>query len=141
MGPGSVWRSWSWPWPGNVCRSQGKPSPRVLQSKEKLYQNCNQDHKLRDIRLMPNALIICSISSLSSPGSVFDPGLHCSPLALMTSTSRCPLWSLMESWMSPSAGEARTCLPTSCPGPNPSMNSDSWPSEPRRAEDVSQLCE
>ena len=31
------------------------------------------------------------------PGKVLDPGLHCSPLALMTSTSRFPLWSLMLS--------------------------------------------
>ena len=73
------------------------------------------------------------------PGNVFEPGLHCRPLALMTSTSRFPRLSHMLNWMSPNAGDARTCLPTNCPGPRPSMNSLSWPSEPNRADEVSQL--
>ena len=57
----------------------------------------------------------------------------------MTSTSRLPLLSHILSWMSPSAGEASTCLPTNWPGPRPSMNSDNWPSEPRREPAVNQL--
>ena len=73
------------------------------------------------------------------PGNTLDPGLHWSPLPRMTSTSRFPLRSQRLSWISPRAGEARTCLPTNWPGPSPSMNSESWPSEFRRAADVNQL--
>lgn len=30
--------------------------------------------------------------------------------------------------MSPRDGAPKTCLPTNCPGPSPSIKSDSWPS-------------
>lgn len=33
----------------------------------------------------------------------------------------------MESWISPRAGAPRTCLPTSCPGPRPSIKSERPP--------------
>ena len=61
------------------------------------------------------------------PGRVLDPLLHCSPLARITSTSSLFFRSHIDSWMSPRVGAANTCLPTSCPGPNPSMNSFNWP--------------
>lgn len=54
------------------------------------------------------------------PGSNLALGLGCSPLALITSTSRQLLRSQIPSCISPKAGEARAWRPTSCPGPRPS---------------------
>lgn len=54
-------------------------------------------------------------------------GLTWRPLARMTSTSRQPFWWHSDNWISPSAGAPSTCLPTSWPGPSPSMKSDNWP--------------
>ena len=54
------------------------------------------------------------------PGSNLALGLGCSPLALITSTSRQLLRSQIPSCISPKAGEASAWRPTSCPGPRPS---------------------
>lgn len=41
--------------------------------------------------------------------------------------------------MSPSAGAPRTCLPTSWPGPKPSIKSASWPPSPARRREGDHL--
>ena len=123
-GPRSAWLWSSLPWPCSAFRSQGTPSPTGLRTIGLVLTRARANYVL---------------SRGDIPGKVLDPGLHCSPLARMTSTSRFPLWSLMLSWMSPRAGDASTCRPTSCPGPRPSMNSHSCPSEAKRLEEVNQL--
>lgn len=97
-------------------------------------RGCEKQHKTP---VKPSFKPVIVVHNL--PGRVFEPGLHWSPRARMTSTSRWPLRSHMLSWMSPKAGEAKTWRPTNWPGPKPSMNSDNWPSEPSLADEVNQL--
>lgn len=61
------------------------------------------------------------------PGKSFDPVRAWSPRARITSTSNRPFRSHRASCTSPKAGAAKTCLPTSWPGPRPSTKSANPP--------------
>ena len=77
--------------------------------------------------LMPTVFMVVMVFLCGLPGSSLDPVRAWRPRARMTSTSSRPLRSHNASWTSPKAGAAKTCRPTSWPGPKPSTKSASGP--------------
>ena len=63
---------------------------------------------------------------VNEPGGILYTDFWSRFRARTISTSKRPCWSRRPTWISPWQGEARTCRPTSCPAPNPSMNSANW---------------
>lgn len=102
----------------------------IPQNKHTKYFALNHQSTLTFLLGIYDGETLCQFSLVASrlkwflrillPGGILALGFGCSPLALITSTSRQLLRSQIPSWTSPKAGEARAWRPTSCPGPRPS---------------------